>query len=394
MNAAPAPKPRKYRGRAPLGLSRPLTLAALALIALFACRKHPPAGDGSPHRPAPAQAPSIPAAAVASGHELTVPALPRLLSQTGLYLPGRPLKVDPKNVRYEPRYALWTDGARKTRYIRLPEGTTVDARDPNHLRFPIGTRFWKEFAFGSFTETRYIERLADGSFRFATYLSNTTGTDAELVPREGKRDAGEIANGVFHDLPSEDECRACHDGRPTPVLGFTALQLATDADELERRSEPEGAPDLGEFVGRGLISNLPAALVSEPPRIAAPSARAREALGYLYANCSHCHNAEGPLAPLGLDFDLPLAKGEARPRLVESALGKPSRFQHPNGATLRIAAGRPEESIVLLRMRTRDGITQMPPLGTKLTDRAAVDLVSRFIARDLPTLPQNPGGSS
>ncbi len=60
--------------------------------------------------------------------------------------------------------------------------------DPNAWEFPRGTRLWKEFAHGGrAVETRYIERLADGSWRFATYVWNTAGTEAMLAPEQGMR---------------------------------------------------------------------------------------------------------------------------------------------------------------------------------------------------------------
>ena len=40
---------------------------------------------------------------------------------------------------------LWSDGATKTRWMRLPKGTFIDAI--RRLALPVGTRFWKEFRF-------------------------------------------------------------------------------------------------------------------------------------------------------------------------------------------------------------------------------------------------------
>ena len=71
---------------------------------------------------------SVPGAAKA-------PAPPRLLSQTGLY--AAPGVVAARNLAYAPQYPLWTDGAAKRRWIRLPAGATIDAADPdNSMTFP------------------------------------------------------------------------------------------------------------------------------------------------------------------------------------------------------------------------------------------------------------------
>ena len=54
--------------------------------------------------------------------------LPERLSDTGLYEPGT-RSVDPRNRPFAPQYPLWTDGAAKARWLRLPPGTRIDARN-------------------------------------------------------------------------------------------------------------------------------------------------------------------------------------------------------------------------------------------------------------------------
>jgi hypothetical protein len=49
---------------------------------------------------------------------------------------------------FSPQYPLWADGATKLRWVSLPKGGTIDAKDPDAWRFPVGTRFWKQFSFG------------------------------------------------------------------------------------------------------------------------------------------------------------------------------------------------------------------------------------------------------
>src|SRR5688572_9223518 len=56
--------------------------------------------------------------------------LPELLSETGLYVTGT-RRVVSRNLEFVPQYPLWSDGARKRRWIRLPEGTAVDATNPD-----------------------------------------------------------------------------------------------------------------------------------------------------------------------------------------------------------------------------------------------------------------------
>jgi mono/diheme cytochrome c family protein len=323
-------------------------------------------------------------AASALPMEDKVPPLPERLRETGLFAPGSDSEIDPRNLAFVPQYPLWTDGATKRRWVRLPEGTTIDARDPDVWQFPRGTRFWKEFSFGRRVETRYMERLADGSWRFATYVWSEDGSDARRITA-AQSELVAIDDGRQHEVPGESDCRACHEARRSPVLGFGALQLSTDRDPNAPHAEQPvaGSVDLAGLAARGLIEGLPERLLREPPRIPSANANERAALGYLYGNCSGCHNSEGPIASLGLDFYQRVGSPEA-PRALRSAVAQPSRFSIPGASeTLRIAPGRPEASAVLYRMSSRFPATQMPPLGTRSVDDQALALVRKWITEDL-----------
>jgi hypothetical protein len=303
--------------------------------------------------------------------------LPQRLHDTGLYVPGTNVVRD-GNLPFSPQYALWSDGARKRRWIHLPPGTSIDAADANAWKFPAGTRLWKEFGYGRPVETRMIERLPDGSWRFASYAWNEAGTEALLVPDDGAVVPAANAPHGRHAIPSRSDCLACHEGAPVPVLGFSALQLSADRDPLAPHAEATTPAhvDLPRLVARGLVRNLPRELVDSPPRIAAQSPTARAALGYLHANCGHCHNAAGALQ--GLEFALAqrVDAGDAAAALV----GQASRYR-PHGASSarRVVAGDTDASVVTLRMKTDNPFARMPPLGVQVVDAEGIALVERWI---------------
>jgi hypothetical protein len=312
---------------------------------------------------------------------------PASLRDTGLYSDWDGKTVAADNLRYSPQYPLWTDGAAKARFIHLPAGTWIDASDPDEWQFPVGTKLWKEFRFhGRRVETRYMERAADG-WHYATYAWNDDENDAPLAPERGQRSL-EIKDGVRHSIPGRYDCRACHEGRPTPVLGVTALQLSPDRDPNAVHAERPrpGDVDLRALAARGLLRNLKAALLATPPRIPARSAGERAALGYLYGNCAMCHNPRGPLTSLGLSFDY--AAGARRHDALGTAVGRPSQFTVPgetSGASERVRPGEPDKSALAVRLASRSAVVQMPPLGTQLVDDEAVRLVRQWIAEDLGT---------
>jgi mono/diheme cytochrome c family protein len=217
---------------------------------------------------------------------------------------------------FAPQYPLWTDGATKRRWIWLPPGTQIDASDPDAWVFPAGTRLWKEFAFdGRAVETRLAERLGDGTWRYAAYVWTADGEDA-IVALRG-------ATVGDHEVPSAGDCLLCHDTSRAPVLGFSAVQLGVA--RIDARTPTEAA-----------------------------------ALGYLHANCGHCHDATGELAELAMNL-----RSDALATTV--------------GIRDRIVPGRPEDSLLFQRMSSREPARQMPPLGTRVVDDEALALVGRWI---------------
>jgi hypothetical protein len=308
---------------------------------------------------------------------------PPRLADTGLYSDPATLAVDPRNLPFSPQYPLWSDGATKRRWIRLPPGTVIDASDPDEWDFPVGTRVWKEFTFGRRVETRYLEKVAADRWSIASYVWNEAGTDALRAPEGGMRNVVEVAPGKGHDIPGVADCRACHEGKRLQVLGFSALQLSTDRDPGAAHAEPlvPGMVTLRTLLDRGLLAHAPRAWATRPPRIEARSATERSALGYLHGNCGNCHQGSESVGSLGLDLRQPAGPGAAEP-VTRTAVGVPSRFRVPGdvtGETHRIEAGDPGRSAVYFRMASRNPSRQMPPLGTKVADEQGLGRIRAWI---------------
>jgi hypothetical protein len=308
---------------------------------------------------------------------------PGRLADTGLYADFAARRLADDVLSFTPQYPLWTDGATKERWIALPPGTAIDGSDPDHWVFPVGTRLWKEFRFGRAVETRFMQLRSDGSWLYATYEWRDDGSDALLAPAVGVRAACPTAEGSFHDLPAVEDCRLCHEGGRTPVLGFSALQLSPDRDPLAPHAEPPGPTDvdLPALVARGLLRDLPARWLEQAPRTSGRTPRERAVLGYLHGNCGNCHNGDGPLRRLGLRLDHPLGSA-GEPPAVATTRGVASQFTRPDRAT-RVVAGQPDLSLLVHRIAATDPLTQMPPFGRHLTDRTALALVEDWVELDL-----------
>lgn len=278
---------------------------------------------------------------------------PTLLSQTSLYIAGTH-DIAPGHELFAPSHVLWSDGALKRRWIALPPGATIDTSDADHWRFPVGTRLFKEFsaADGTLLETRLIERIADTGdadqdFWLGAFVWRADGSDAEFAV-----DGATNVNNTQYDVPSQKRCPTCHRGEPGIVLGFSTMQLS-------------GA-------GVGLrLSDLTSRLSDPVAQTPTPGdATTAAGLGYLHANCGHCHNPSGSAWPdASMDLRLYIADTTpAQTAAYRTAVGQPlTRFQHA-GYTLRIAPGDPGASAVVYRMSTRGSLDQMPSIATEVVD--------------------------
>lgn len=307
------------------------------------------------------------AAPTAAGNSEPAPRL----SETGLYVNGVGATLAPGVLSFTPQYPLWSDGAAKRRWIYLPPGSHIDAGRPDAWEFPVGTKLWKEFSHGRRVETRLIERLPTGAWRFVVYVWRADGSDADLAPAGGIRALPvRGAPGGKYVIPSQNDCRACHEGAAVPILGFSALQLSPDRDPNAPHAEALGSSDvnLPILAQRDLLRHFPQALLDQPPRIKAASASERAVLGYLHANCGHCHNDPGESAA-GVPVELLLAQYVTRP--------DGSRAVRQSLATLE----RPETLVE--RIRTRDPHVQMPPLGSQVPDLFSLALIEHWISQEL-----------
>jgi Planctomycete cytochrome C len=287
---------------------------------------------------------------------------PQRLSLTGLYAPGSQ-DIDRRVQAVAPRYPLWTDGAAKRRWLMLPPGQAIDRSRTDAWDFPVGTKLWKEFAHGGRpVETRLMERLADGSWRYAAYVWRADGSDAELAPAAGVllHEVAGSPNGR-HRVPGRADCLACHASAPVPVLGVSAVQSG----------------------------NVGAAA------IAGATANETAALGYLHGNCGHCHNHDGNPAAVRLRLAQSAADpAGARERVLKTLAWAPSRWRVAGAGaadSFVVVPGQPDHSTLVQRMRSHHAEQRMPPLGTEVPDADGLALIERWITHDLPlTLEKRP----
>jgi hypothetical protein len=332
---------RRSPGSPPLQRFAPAALVIAAVIGTASCSCSPPFRDCAEIEP-----------------ELLA-TLPDRLSATGLYADITAGALAEDVYPFTPRFELWSDSADKRRWIYLPPGTTIDTREQDSWVFPAGTKLWKEFVRdGTRVETRLLFKHGPEPEAWTPVAYLWDGDDAWIA-------TGGAANaaGTAHDVPSAAQCRGCHGGIRSGVLGFSAVQLPVTG--------AAGGLDLATLASRGWLT-------APPPDNALPGdATAQAALGYLHANCGHCHNQDRPprngprCFDPERDFDFLLRTAELE-RLEFTA-------------TYRTAVGRVIDpgngggSSIVVRMRSRDPWWGMPALGTEDVDTEGVELVKRWI---------------
>jgi cytochrome c553 len=287
--------------------------------------------------------------------------LPMRLSQTGLFSDLTADALADGVLPYRPRFELWSDGAIKRRWLRVPKGAQIDSRDMDNWIFPEGTQLWKEFTReGIRVETRLLQKLgpADDDWVGQAYLWAEDQHDAYALPY-GAIDA----QGTKHNVPAASECMACHGGTKSRVLGVSALQLGHDDSSQST---------LTLLVELELLSEPPSELVHDLPGDATQQA----ALGYLHANCAHCHNGERPATSGARCFD--------PENVLDFKLSLDQLSDVQDTATYRttgsvVKAGRPGESRLVEMMSDRGFFTQMPPLASESVDREALAIMRRWI---------------
>ncbi|HKO94662.1 MAG TPA: hypothetical protein VJU61_26085, partial [Polyangiaceae bacterium] len=199
--------------------------------------------------------------------------LPKHLDETDLFTLDSAQLAQQRVISYAPTYTLFSDNAKKMRYVRVPEGQVI-SYDPEtrEMTIPENTRFYKTFlrhvvdkegrsAYRKI-ETRIIisrkDVVENGVTRpnavFGTYLWSLDEARANLVELPYNDQS------PFRDLPLRhvvDEKRALEGsadagaGAGLDPDSLDGIAAAFEHDEQLRREHPLDTPDPKELLTRG-----------------------------------------------------------------------------------------------------------------------------------------------
>ncbi len=299
--------------------------------------------------------------------------VPDLLSLTGCVDESEPTKPAPGVIPYDINAPFWSDGARKTRWLAIPDTTQIGNTDQDWY-FPPGTVLIKQFEIdGKLIETRHLKRHVNGSWAGYTYEWDDTETDAVRV-RTGKtvvvNNGGIDQNWVF---PSEAECLVCHTAAAGYALGPEPAQLNRD---FYYSSTGRTDNQLNTASTIGLLANSLGGLPEELPALANPynsgeniELRAR---AWLHTNCAGCHRPGGSTnSSMDLQSEAMLSATNSC-NITASSAG-------PGWPTILLTPGNASTSLVHYRANSRDTTVQMPPIGSTLIDTEGVELLGDWI---------------
>lgn len=317
---------------------------------------------------------------------------PRKLSETGLFASVAEHRLLSSVIPYSVNVQLWSDGAHKERWLAVPGEEKIEYTSTRGWNFPNGSVLVKSFALEKvlgqpetrrWIETRLMVRQQNEWVGYS-YRWNEEQTDAELLD-SGSVDVefeiqdpaaeGGVRKQTWH-YPSRAECMVCHSRAVNYVLGLSENQMNREHDYgLQKFNQIQMLSELGMFA-----KPVPKP-VEELTRLSDPFDTSldlkQRAASYLHANCSNCHvEAGGGNAQFSVEIDV-------KPEQAKLIDVKPVHTTFDLQEARLVAPGSPERSLLFHRMQRR-GHGQMPPLGTSLVDKPAVELIREWILQ-LPT---------
>ena len=284
---------------------------------------------------------------------------------------------------YQPINALFSDYAKKKRFIWLPPNSkSAYVSASKIIDFPLGSIIIKTFYFDNvlpelsqrLIETRLLIRSSTG-WQFANYIWNDSQTDAVLdlsgsYTNVQWQDGGELRE-VSYRIPSEAECLTCHKTAETATpIGPKPMNLNSSY------SYDSGVENqLSHLVDNGYLeSNLPdniPAVASYTDEVIPLEDRVR---GYLDINCAHCHSDEAHCAyrDIRLDYMSTADSQNMGVCVVQDTQIDPS-LSHI------VTPNNPMRSVLYFRMNSTEEEYRMPLLGRSVVDEEGLQLIEDWI---------------
>jgi len=294
-------------------------------------------------------------------------------------------------IHYQLNSELFSDHARKQRYLFIPGNQKADFDAHDVFQFPQGTVLVKVFSLPTIStahpeseimEVRLLIHRAHG-WVFIPYVWNPSIEDAELAiagsrqpvsfshQHQAPNQTQEQRLNFNYESPSQLACASCH--RKDTDTGVVFSPIGPKARHLNRNIIIDGQAvnQLEYWQHRGIISLPEAPLPFAPDWRDTTYPLQQRAKAYLDINCAHCHSDQGAAALSGLRLEYGREVGYLH-GVCNSAHGW-------RGGGYDIWPGLGSESSIPLRMELNEAKDRMPPIGRQVSDDEAVDLIREWI---------------
>ncbi|MCG6970188.1 MAG: PQQ-dependent sugar dehydrogenase [Gammaproteobacteria bacterium] len=312
---------------------------------------------------------------VAGESSPTDPQPAAMLSETGCVDSTNPTQPAAGLIPYDLISPLWSDGARKQRFIALPNNATIDTTPDGDFQFPVGSILMKNFFLNDrIVETRLLMHHADGWRGYSyewSYELDGTPIDAQLLTTS----LSKSIEGQTWYYPAPGECLDCHTNGSNIALGPEIQQFNK---EFVYPTTGRTANQIETLDAIGVFSSALTAEQKSLKLYALDDTRAsyqQRAKSYLHSNCANCHQPnEVTTANIDLRFQTALADMnvcDAIPQRGNLGMSDPLIID-PNGTLDE------PNSVLIARMESADSGVRMPPLASAILDSQAIELLKHW----------------
>jgi uncharacterized repeat protein (TIGR03806 family) len=304
---------------------------------------------------------------------------------------------------FKPNSELFSDYARKKRFIWMPSGVQATyVADDSALDFPVGTVLIKNFYYDDvlpdhtmkIIETRLLVKTAediaesdgisaDSGWKLFNYIWNDEQTEAFL------NDTGNgqtvpisfVTNGVTkttnYQIPSAEQCITCHklNANHTP-FGEIKLPLGVKPQNLNFTFDygTSQQNQLEKWQATGYLDNsVPDNIVSTVDWTDTGQPLDLRARSYIDANCAHCHRTGAACDYTQMRFNFSNTDPYLRGICMEPQAPISNAYTHI------IAKGNWNRSDIGYRMSATSGGEMMPLIGRTLVHEEGVALIQEWI---------------
>ncbi len=304
-------------------------------------------------------------------------------------------------IPFEPRSTLFTDYAKKKRFVWIPKGVKATySEDGKVLELPVGSVLIKNFYYTNvqpnntirIIETRVMIRKTSG-WIFANYVWNDAQTEA-FFDLQGSitsiqwKDNNNVLKSTDYRIPEESQCIVCHKSKTTvnnvEITKNIPIGIKPQNLNFNYNYGSETKNQLQKWIDVGYLENnfsLPSDANSVVDYNDQTKSLEKRVRSYFDSNCAHCHNDERhcDYRPMKFGFNktgLPNGQGLTN---LGVCVDTQDMQGFPSALGKIVTPGNTDRSMLYFRVNTNDETYRMPLHGRTMIHEEGVALIEQWI---------------